>query len=196
MPAPLSAGATVKALRNHAARPTGAPLVADDVLEFHAGRLVLLLSTCGGSAGAISGLTKMAKLDFFVRYPDFFDAVRYGPEQRRARGEQAVEAAMVRHHYGPWDKRYYHVLAFLEARELITVRKSTKSYRIALTKQGKQAAGRLAEAPAFAALHRSMREVSESLGDKNGNELKNLIYTTFKEEVGRRPMGSTIEGTT
>jgi hypothetical protein len=38
-----------------------------------------------------------------------------------------------------------------------------------------------------------MQEVAESLGDKNGNELKNLIYATFKEEVGRRLMGSMIE---
>lgn len=183
----------MKSLRNHAARPTAAPLVADDVLEFHAGRLVLLLSTCGGATGAINGLTKMAKLDFFVRYPDFFKVVRHGRDQQPFQHSQAVEAAMVRHHYGPWDKRYYHVLAFLEARNLITVKKSAKSYRIALTRQGKRAAESLAAAPAFAALDHAMREVSESLGDKNGNELKNLIYATFKEEVGRRPIGSTIE---
>lgn len=183
----------MKSLRNHAVRPTAAPLIADDILEFHAGRLVLLLSTCGGAAGAISGLTKMAKLDFFVRYPDFFEVVRHGRDQQPSRDSQAVEAAMVRHHYGPWDKRYYHVLAFLEARGLITVRKSAKSYRIALTRQGKRAAESLAGAPAFAALHHTMRKVSDNLGDKNGNELKNLIYATFKEEVGRRSLGSTIE---
>lgn len=193
MPTPLPPGPPVKSLRNHAVRPSAAPLVADDVLEFHAGRLVLLLATCGGASGAISGLTKMAKLDFFVRYPDFFEVVRRGRDQAPAQRGRAVEAAMVRHHYGPWDKRYYHVLAFLEARGLITVRKSGKSYRITLTRPGKLAAGRLADAPAFAGLRRTMQDVNESLGDKNGNELKNLIYATFTEEVGRRPMGSMIE---
>ena len=183
----------MKSLRNHAVRPTAAPLVADDILEFHAGRLVLLLSTCGGATGAINGLTKLAKLDFFVRYPDFFEVVRLGRNQQLARKSQAVEAAMVRHHYGPWDKRYYHVLAFLEARSLITVRKSAKAYRISLTKPGKRAAEELACTPAFTALHLTMRNVSECLGDKNGNELKNLIYATFKEEVGKRPLGSVIE---
>jgi hypothetical protein len=64
----------MKMLRNLAARPAATPLAADDVLEFHAGRLLLLLSTCGGTTGAIGGLTKMAKLDFFVRYPDFFQS--------------------------------------------------------------------------------------------------------------------------
>jgi hypothetical protein len=38
-----------------------------------------------------------------------------------------------------------------------------------------------------------MQEVAESLGDKNGNQLKNMIYATFREEVGRRPLGSMIE---
>lgn len=49
------------------------PILADDILEFHAARLLLLLSLCGTN-GSIRGLTKMAKLDFFVRYPKFFDA--------------------------------------------------------------------------------------------------------------------------
>jgi hypothetical protein len=183
----------VKTLRNHAARPSAAPLVADDVLEFHAGRLVLLLATCGGTAGAINGLTKMAKLDFFVRYPDFFEAVRHKDDQPSRRRSEVVESAMVRHHYGPWDKRYYHVLAFLEARDLIAVKKSAKSYRIGLTRLGKAAARQLAAAPAFTALHHTMQEVAESFGDKNGNQLKNMIYETFREEVGRRPLGSIIE---
>jgi len=182
----------VRTLRNHAGRPVAAPLVADDVLEFHAGRLVLLLAICGGAGGVINGLTKMAKLDFFVRYPDFFEAVRRGSDQPDPERGEAVEAAMVRHHYGPWDKRYYHVLAFLEARGIIAVRKSGKSYRIALTRLGKTAAERLAAAPAFAGLRRVMQAVAESLGDKSGNELKTMIYATFKEEVGRRPLGSVI----
>lgn len=110
----------MKSLRNLASRPAAAPLAADDVVEFHAGRLLLLLSTCGGSAGAIGGLTKMAKLDFFVRYPDFFRAVESKGKSPAQSG--AVETAMVRHHYGPWDKRYYHLLSYLEARQLITVR--------------------------------------------------------------------------
>lgn len=99
---------------------------------------------------------------------------------------------MVRHHYGPWDKRYYHVLAFLEARGLITVKKSGKSFRIALTRTGKAAAERLASAPAFAGLRDQMQRVAESLGDKTGNQLKTMIYETFAEEVGQRTFGQVI----
>jgi hypothetical protein len=51
--------------------PVSLPLSADNIVEFHAARILLLISLCGTS-NRIDGLTKMAKLDFFVRYPNFF----------------------------------------------------------------------------------------------------------------------------
>ncbi len=62
----------MKSLKNINDLPAGVPLAADDLLEFHAARLLLLFKVCG-VAGRIDGLTKMAKLDFFVRYPQFFN---------------------------------------------------------------------------------------------------------------------------
>ncbi|WP_439370884.1 hypothetical protein [Bradyrhizobium sp. DASA03120] len=182
----------MKTLRNLAGRPAAAPLVADDVLEFHAARLLLLLSTCGGATGAISGLTKMAKLDFFVRYPDFFRAVESHGKSTREDG--AVEAAMIRHHYGPWDKRYYHLLAYLEARQLISVSLTGRAYRIALTALGKTTAKKLVGSDSFADLLKHMRDVNEKFGRKTGNELKTLIYETFGEEVAEQELGSVISG--
>jgi hypothetical protein len=182
----------MKSLRNLASRPVATPLAADDVVEFHAGRLLLLLSTCGGSTGAISGLTKMAKLDFFVRYPDFFRMVETRGQAPKATG--AVEAAMVRHHYGPWDKRYYHLLSYLEARQLIAVKLRGKSYRIALTALGRQTAKKLAGSEAFRDLLAHMQEVNEKFGRKTGNELKNFIYETFGEEVAEQKLGNVIVG--
>lgn len=180
----------MRSLRNLAGRPAAAPLAADDVIEFHAGRILLLILTCGGSSGTISGLTKMAKLDFFVRYPSFFRAVE--SKARPASGSEVIEAAMVRHHYGPWDKRYYHVLSYLEARQLISVSPSGRSYRIALTAQGKRTAKRLLDNEAFRDLVRHMRGVNEKFGKKTGNELKNLIYATFGEEVSDQKLGAVI----
>jgi hypothetical protein len=182
----------MKTLRNLAGRPAATPLAADDVLEFHAGRLLLLLSICGGVTGAISGLTKMAKLDFFVRYPDFFRAVESRGKSPREDG--AVEAAMIRHHYGPWDKRYYHLLAYLEARQLISVSLTGRAYRIALTALGKTTAKKLVGSDSFADLLKHMRDVNEKFGRKTGNELKTLIYETFGEEVAEQELGSVISG--
>jgi len=61
----------MKSLANLRRSPAAIPIVADDVPEFHAARLLLLLMLCGTRA-RVQGLTKMAKLDFFLRYPQFF----------------------------------------------------------------------------------------------------------------------------
>lgn len=182
----------MKSLRNLAGRPAASPIAADDVVEFHAGRLILLLSVCGGTTSTIGGLTKMAKLDFFVRYPDFFKAVESRGKSRRE--ESAVEAAMIRHHYGPWDKRYYHLLGYLESRQLISVKLTGRTYRIALTPLGKTTAKELIGNDAFSDLLKHMREVNEQFGKKSGNELKNLIYETFGEEVAQQELGAVISG--
>jgi DNA-binding PadR family transcriptional regulator len=187
----------MRSLNRVGTQPMSLPLSADDIVEFHAARLMLLMLVCG-VRGRIDGLTKMAKLDFFARYPDFFEAARaavVATDRDRIPSEhhlEAVESAMVRHHYGPWDKRYYHVLAHLEAKRLITVSKEGRSYRIALTELGRERAEALAARPSFAPLVQRMREVKKTFGGKTGSSLKGLIYRLFEEEVGRRKMGETI----
>ena len=181
----------MRSLDRLGSRPVSLPLVADDVTEFHAARLLLLLKLCG-TAGRIDGLTKMAKLDFFVRYPEFFETARAQPDAASLTGN-AVESAMVRHHYGPWDKRYYHVLAHLEARNLIAVTKEKNSFRIALTKLGHDRSARLAQLTSFTSMVARMREVKQVFGSKSGSTLKTMIYKIFDQEVGQRRLGEVIE---
>jgi hypothetical protein len=107
---------SVKSLGNS---PAGLPISADDLLEFHAGRLLLLFKFCG-TAGRIDGLTKMAKLDFFVRYPQFFEKACKVLGSQTEPSTRTVESSMIRFHYGPWDDRYYHVLGYLEAKGLLS----------------------------------------------------------------------------
>jgi DNA-binding PadR family transcriptional regulator len=189
----------VKSLNRIGMVPASVPLAADDVVEFHAARLLLLLSLCG-IFGRIDGLTKLAKLDFFARYPEFFAAARAATETQVAKNQapvsvasgEAVESAMVRHHYGPWDKRYYHVLAHLEAKGLIVVSKEGRAYRIVLTDPGRERAKALAERPSFQPLAARMRELKKAFGGRTGTSLKNLVYQLFDEEVRRRPLGQVI----
>lgn len=187
----------MKSLNRVGSSPVSLPLLADDIVEFHAARLLLLLKVCGVS-GRIDGLTKMAKLDFFARYPEFFESARVAEAAHvanvpnRAESDEAVESAMIRHHYGPWDKRYYHVLAHLEAKQLITVMKEGNSYRIALTDLGRDRSKALAARPSFGPLVERMREVKKAFGSRSGNYLKELIYRLFETEVSQRPMGKVI----
>jgi hypothetical protein len=189
----------VKSLNRIGAAPASIPLAADDLVEFHAARLLLLLSLCGVS-GRIDGLTKLAKLDFFARYPDFFAAAKAAAGTEPGVSQalkssvpgEAVESAMVRYHYGPWDKRYYHVLAYLEAKGLILVSREGRTFRIVLTAQGRQRAKILADRPSFQPLAARMRELKKAFGARTGTSLKNLVYRLFDEEVGRRPLGQVI----
>src|SRR6266851_982675 len=174
-----------------ALQPASLPLSADDILEFHAARLLLLLQFCG-IAGRIEGLTKMAKLDFFARYPDFFDVARGSEGVNPAERTRPVESVMIRHHYGPWDKRYYHLLAALESKQLVTVVKEGKSFNIALTPLGEKKAKAISEAPSFQELVVRMKEIKQVFGNKKGNYLKQLIYKLFDQEVADRKLGEVI----
>ncbi|MBU4278195.1 MAG: hypothetical protein KKC30_15750 [Proteobacteria bacterium] len=180
-------------------QPASLPISADDVVEFHAARLLLLLKYCGVS-GRIDGLTKMAKLDFFVRYPDFFDAAVAAtpqedkPESFVAEGtNQSIESAMVRHHYGPWDKRYYHTLAYLEAKGLISVTKDNRTFKLILTDLGQESVGLLSKRQSFLPIIERMRKVKKAYGNRTGSSLKKMIYDLFESEVRNRPMGEVIQ---
>jgi hypothetical protein len=177
-------------------QPVGLPLVADDITEFHAARLLLLVHVCGKRA-RIDGLTKMAKLDFFVRYPQFFDkACRHQGLSVEVDTEtdptDVVESAMVRYHYGPWDLRYYDVLAYMRARDLVTINQEGRVYKLRLTDLGRSAADDLAASAAFAPLVTQMRSVKTAFGNASGSALKQLIYDVFDEEVAQRAKGEVI----
>ena len=178
-----------KALKHY---PASRPLTADQVTEFHAARLLLLLYLCG-TKGRIVGLTKLAKLDFFVRYPDFFQrASKLLEHKTEAEPTGTTESAMVRHHYGPWDPRYYQILGYLEGRELIKVEREKKTFVFSLAKPGLAAAKKLAADPAYQDLCEHMRSVKKLLGDEKGDDLKKLVYELFDREVAQLPMGTVI----
>lgn len=187
----------MKSIRHLASYPASLPLAADDILEFHAARLLLLLEVCG-TAGRIDGLTKMAKLDFFNRYPDFFAAASAAKSagapsiQPMRHAGDTVESAMIRHCYGPWDLRYYHILAYLEAKQLIAITKQKNAYQIALTNLGRERAKILVSRPSFGSIVDRMRQVKQQFGKMTGNSLKQLIYSMFQKEVVERPFGELI----
>ncbi len=188
----------MKSLKRMGSKPMSLALSADDIVEFHAARLLLLFRLCGTS-NRIDGLTKMAKLDFFVRYPDFFQVAKdaVSPSSNASNTSDSVamatESAMVRHHYGPWDKRYYQVLAHLESRQLIEVTKDKSAYRLTLTPSGKSRADLIAKTASFAPVVSRMKEVKRVFGDKSGDYLKRLIYRLFDTEVSQRQMGKVIK---
>lgn len=183
----------MKSIQNLSAYPTGLSIVADDILEFHAARLLLLMKICGDK-GSLKGLTKLAKLDFFVRYPQFFKkaAKVLGVNIEPANTSEETESKMVRYHYGPWDQRYYHVLAYLEAKSLISVIKEGSTINLSLTELGNESTSKIEENVSFASIVAQMRQVKNILGSKKGSELKNLVYKIFDQEVAKLSLGEVI----
>jgi hypothetical protein len=181
----------MKSVHELAKLPVGIPLLADDFIEFHAARILLLLGLCGTS-GRIDGLTKLAKLDFFVRYPQFFNRACAASGEQVHSASASVESSMVRHHYGPWDHRYYEILAYLRSRGLIQITKEGNTYRFNLTSAGKQRVEQLVKEPAYKQLCEQMRLVKGAFGKKAGSTLKNLIYDIFQQEVAQKSLGEVI----
>jgi hypothetical protein len=176
--------------------PLHRPWDPDDSIDFHAARLLVLLRRCGrDSDGRVDGRTKLAKLDFFLRYPAFLqkarDAVRSSSTPVwRAEGVE-VEAPMIRYRFGPWDTRYRQYLAFLEARKLVRVM-GNKPERVALTAAGRKAADTLIQLESFAPIVDRCDAMAGNLADMSGSALKDLIYELFPREVGDLPMRAVI----
>lgn len=167
----------------------GIPLVADEFVEFHASRLLLLVHFAGIS-GRINGLMKMAKLDFFVRYPKFF--ARATRQNAATKQQLITESSMVKFHYGPWDLRYYDVLAYLSARDLITVKREDETVIITISEAGIRIAEELAGLQEFEHLVEHIKKVKRAFGSKTGTALKDIIYRSFNSEVAQLRLGQLI----
>src|SRR5215217_7764669 len=87
-------------------RPSQVP-EADDSLEFHAARILLLIYYAGDrKTREIQGRTKLAKMDFLVRYPTYLaEAARIKGVNTDIRPGIRPESRMIRYKYGPWDER-------------------------------------------------------------------------------------------
>jgi len=87
-------------------------------------RLLLLIDAFTGPTANLEGRTKLAKLDFLLRYPAFLrraiairnpDAELPDPDPSEAN----IEQRMVRYRYGPWDPAYFALLGSLIGRGLV-----------------------------------------------------------------------------
>ena len=176
----------------------GLTLTSDDFIESHASRLLLLVLLCGSkdratSTQKIEGLTKLAKLDFFVRYPAFFQRAAQALGHDTVATENSnSDSKMIRFHYGPWDKRYYQVIPYLEAKGLLTVTKKGSAYNFTLTELGTRIARQLSEGTGFESLVAKMAKVKEVMSPLKGNQLKELIYKLFEQEVANKKLNDII----
>jgi hypothetical protein len=167
--------------------------------SFHLSRLLLLLNAFAGPQRdqAIEGITKLAKLDFFLRYPSYLEkglsARHANPDAAGVREfeRDSVESRMVRFKYGPWDFRYRRFLNILVGKGLAHVYLRGRTVHVGITESGRAVANRLAEHAEFADLkHRS--KLLKTHFDLSASTLVKFVYDTFPE-IGTMRLGSPIQ---
>lgn len=178
----------------HIRRPQLIP-DADDSLEFHAARLLLLIYHAGAPrAKQIVGRTKLAKMDFLVRYPTYLvEAARIKGVETDIQPTARPESRMIRYKYGPWDEKYYDIFAFLVAKDFVEIRPAEGRGDIfQLTEKGIRAIEEL-EGPEFDEIVQRCKLVRTLFGKVAGSTIKDFIYRYFTDVVDR-PLGAVIEG--
>ncbi len=160
--------------------------------EAHLGRLLVLLGefTDEGSA-RVEGLTKLAKLDFLLRYPVLLERALAARNKstRAVKLEEfertSVESRMVRYRFGPWDHRYRQWLNILVARGLAVVSVEGRTVTVGLTDSGVTVARHLADSEAFADIARRAAAIRQHF-DLSATYLVRFVYETFPELVSLR----------
>ena len=162
---------------------------------YHQGRVLLLIDAMAGKNGMLDGLTKLAKLDFLLRYPVFLKQLA---ESGRVRGlvldsdtaptqdeERAVESRMIRYKYGPWDDRYYSIIGALIGRGLVEYVPGRGRVALRPTQGGHAIATVLASDPAWTRTATRCALLRRAFGRMSGNALKDLIYQELPDVVDR-----------
>ena len=179
-----------------------AAIAAENADQLHEARLLLLLhhATEKGD-GSIDGITKLAKLDFLLRYPKVLQRLldKLNADRKKkialpiASYEQdTVESKMIRFRYGPWDPRYRRWIGVLVAKGLADTYLQGRTVHVKLTDRGQHTAIQLSDNEDMKDLDLRARVLSTSVGSKSGQWLKDTIYEIVPELTGM-PWGKEIE---
>jgi hypothetical protein len=140
-------------------------------------------------------LTKLAKLDFLLRYPQLAPKVldELDPADSRLHLSEEdtieptyVEAPMTRYKYGPWDDRYYPVIGALVGRGLLRYARGRRgSVALAPTPAGRRFVRDLATTGGWVDISDRCLAIAESSSGLTGNALKDLIYQRLADLLDR-----------
>lgn len=187
----------------HTARRRRAPHLTDDSArtdfdaiveleqndDLHLARLLVLVGAFAGESGqgTIEGLTKVAKLDFLLRYPRYLERALARRHANPALAQvedherSSVESRMIRYKYGPWDHRYRRFINLLVAKGLATVHVEGRTIHVGLTAEGVRKSHALSATPEFGDIDRRSRLLKTHLGELKAKALMEFVYATFPE---------------
>ena len=167
--------------------------------DLHMARLLVLVGTFSGKKGdkTVNGLTKLAKLDFLLRYPIYLERaleVKKISKQKmkiKIYERQNIESSMVRYRYGPWDFRYRRFVNIMIGKGLMYVHIEGRTTQIGLTKKGFDTYIQLKDTEAYADILERAKLLKQNF-DSSGTNLMKFIYRTFPE-ISTLRFGEIIE---
>lgn len=169
----------------------------DQADDFHLARLLLILRAMSAHDPntPVAGLTKLAKLDFLLRYPVYLERALEAKHAStksvdiQDHERSSVESSMVRYRFGPWDGRYRRFLNLLSAKGLIHVHVEGRTVIISLTQKGLEKADQVAAVESFRSTANRAKLLKNF--DLTATNLMKFIYTTFPE-IGSLRSGKAI----
>ena len=165
----------------------------DEPVELHVVRLLILLDAFADDDRNpnVEGLTKLAKLDFLLRYPVMLERALIAKSRSlndvslEEHERYSVESSMVRYRFGPWDHRYREFLNVLVGKGLATVGVEGRKVTIAPTATGRALALRLKQDQLFEPYAKRAAVLKRHF-DLTATNLMRFIYDTFPEIVSLR----------
>ena len=157
-------------------------------------RLLILIAAFSGRNKVLEGRTKLAKLDFFLRYPVYFERALHLRRPQLASRQQPLEpdidSRMVRYRYGPWDPAYFALLGRLIGKGLVKPTPFARGIGYGVTDAGSTVAAALRDEPAWEDVAERVTMLRRHF-DLTGASLKKFIYENFPE-VTRRTWGQSL----
>jgi hypothetical protein len=148
-------------------------------------RLLLLIDAFTSNTKSLEGRTKLAKLDFLLRYPHFLAralsirrpnlALEVDPQE-----QMNIESRMIRYRYGPWDPAYYAILGRLTGRGLVQPVPTTNGIGYRTTQEGRSGAESIAADENWMDIANRVKLLRRHF-DLSGSTLKDFIYEHFPE---------------
>ncbi len=148
-------------------------------------RLLLLIDAFSTRRSSLEGRTKLAKLDFLLRYPPFLRRALavHAPQQQWPLAdpdEDNIENRMIRYRYGPWDPSYFAVLGRLFGKGLVELVPIRGGLGFRTTQQGSRLAATLAATEPWAESQVLIGLLKRHF-NLAGTTLKSFVYKHFPE---------------
>lgn len=148
-------------------------------------RILLLVDEFSSGKSCLEGRIKLAKLDFFLRYPKYLRralVLRGISDEETAvvTCSEDIDTKMVRYRFGPWDPSYYAILGRLIGKGLVNPVPYKRGIGYKVSDKGHGIAKLLRQEPSWADMSSKLSLLKRKL-NLAGTTLKNFIYENFPE---------------